>query len=47
MQKDFKVKEKRVSDERVKVSRIMQAPKKAEKGLQHGAYQLKAKKEKL
>ena len=47
MQKDFELKDNRVADERVKMSRIMQALKKAEQGLWYRASKLKAKEEKL
>ena len=41
------MKEKRVLDKRVKMSRRMQALKKAKQGLRHWAYKKKAKEEKL
>ena len=44
MQKDVELKEKRVADERVKMSRRMQALKKAEEGLRHRASKLKQRK---
>ena len=46
MQKDIKLKEMRVADERVKMFRRMQALKKAEEGLRHRASKIKTNKEK-